>query len=216
MTPTQVDVSDTNRRTGRPAWLSPLAAAAYEACRRDGMPGGCVSDAGRTYAEQEAMYADYLAGKLTATAARPGTSKHETGTAIDLAEPARAWMRARGGSYGWIADRVANEPWHFEHDGRVLTPAPIAPPPAPRDWFDMATEEQLRQIVRAEIAAALPRVRTVVIADVDGIGACIVDIGARTYQPIGPGRLQIALALGLDYLKAQGVAFISGFTKLPG
>lgn len=114
----QVTISDVNRRTGMPAWLSPLAALAYERAKRDGMPGGCVSDAGRTYAEQRQMWDAYRRGELIATAAYPGTSKHERGNALDLREPARSWLRSRP-EYGFVKDRVSNEPWHFEHDGTV-------------------------------------------------------------------------------------------------
>lgn len=109
-------LSDINRRNGKPAWLREDAAGAYERMKRAGMPAGCVSDAGRTYAEQAEMYRRYLAGELPATAARPGTSKHETGIALDVAEPARKWVRKFGKYYGWQKDRVRNEPWHMEHD----------------------------------------------------------------------------------------------------
>ena len=111
-------LSDLNRRTGHPAWLRADAAGSYERMKRAGMPAGCVSDAGRTYAEQAEMYRRYLAGELPATAARPGTSKHETGIALDLAEPARAWVRKFGKYYGWQKDNVRNEPWHMEYRGR--------------------------------------------------------------------------------------------------
>lgn len=111
-------LSDINRRNGKPAWLREDAAGAYERMKRAGMPGGCVSDAGRTYAEQAEMWRRYLAGELPATAARPGTSKHETGIALDVAEPARKWVRKFGKYYGWIKDAVRNEPWHMEYRGR--------------------------------------------------------------------------------------------------
>lgn len=96
-------------------WLEAGAAASYLRARAAGLPAG-VTDAGRTNAEQWDVWRDYLAGRLKATAAYPGTSKHEKGNALDLPEPARAWMRAHGAEYGWVKDRVANEPWHFEYD----------------------------------------------------------------------------------------------------
>ena len=106
---------------GSPAWLAPAPAAAYARMLAAGCPAGCITDAGRTYAEQKVLYKAYLAGELTATAAYPGTSKHETGRALDLAEPARAWVRAHGAAYGWQRDRVRNEPWHMEHEATTDT-----------------------------------------------------------------------------------------------
>jgi len=111
-------LSDKNRRNGKPAWLRADAAGSYERMKAAGMPGGCVSDAGRTNDEQWEMYRLYKAGKLKATAAYPGTSKHETGIALDLNEPARKWVRKYGKYYGWRKDLVRNEPWHFEFRGK--------------------------------------------------------------------------------------------------
>ena len=112
-------LSDRNRRNGKPAWLRDDAARSYEHMKRLGMPKDCVSDAGRTYAEQAEMYRLYREGKLPATAARPGTSLHETGIALDVAEPARTWVRQRGREHGWVKDKVRNEPWHMEYDPKL-------------------------------------------------------------------------------------------------
>lgn len=144
---TMTEIGEVNRRNGKAAWLAPVSAAAYRAMVRDGMPTGCVSDAGRTYAEQAQMYADYLAGRLPATAARPGTSKHERGNALDLREPARSWAREHGHRYGWIKDRVANEPWHLEHNGTTDLPAP-------REEENMPlTDAEIKRIVNGVTAA---------------------------------------------------------------
>lgn len=76
----------------------------------------------RTYADQERLYADWLAGKPGIyTPARPGTSMHELGWAVDIANPdtdpkaddllhqlGAAW-RELGGVWG--GDR---DPVHFE------------------------------------------------------------------------------------------------------
>lgn len=121
-------------------WLAPAAAASYARMRAAGMPAGGITDAGRTYEQQAALYARYLRGELVATAARPGTSKHETGNALDLAGDARTWVRAHGRAFGWLRDQVAREPWHMEYvlvlDTRLTAgagapPAPIAPTPRP-------------------------------------------------------------------------------------
>jgi hypothetical protein len=116
-------LSDVNRRTGKSAWLRKDAAASYERMKAAGMPGGCVNDAGRTRAEQQALYDAWLrtGKKNPPSVARPGTSLHESGIAIDLAEPARAWIRKHGARFGWVnpewAKRSATyEPWHWEYD----------------------------------------------------------------------------------------------------
>lgn len=134
------------KTSGSSAWLDAPAAQSYKRMIADGCPAGGITDAGRTRPQQAALYAAYLAGKLKATAAKPGTSKHETGRALDLAEPARSWVRAHGAAYGWIKDRVRNEPWHMEyladydkHAGKTTTaPLPTpTPAPAPEEDDDM-------------------------------------------------------------------------------
>lgn len=114
-----------------------------------GCPTGGITDAGRTYAEQKAIYDQWKREvvlpvsqrRYKATAAKPGTSKHETGRALDLAGAALAWVRAHGREYGWLADRVKGEPWHVEyhaaydkHAGKApatATPATPEPEEAP-------------------------------------------------------------------------------------
>ena len=106
-----------NRRNGKEAWLYGNAGLSYLRMLEDGLPGGWISDAGRTNAEQWELYEKYKRGELLATAAYPGTSKHETGRALDIkAGPAQDWMRKHGHKYGWMRDRVKNEPWHFEYE----------------------------------------------------------------------------------------------------
>lgn len=109
-------------------WLDAPAATAYAAMRRDGCPEG-ITSAGRTFAEQAALYARYLRDLATGRkpprqASPPGSarSKHEKGTALDLPEPARAWVRNHGSAYGWYANQVKGEPWHFEFLGATTTP----------------------------------------------------------------------------------------------
>lgn len=149
--------------SGRSAWLDDPAAGAYKRMLKAGCPTGCITDAGRTGPEQIEIFmarftTDYARSakydkrlwrgvawwrKVGATnAATPGTSNHETGRALDLAEPARSWVRAHGAAYGWLKDRVRNEPWHMEyvavHDttpaqpGETDTPTPT-PEPRRRD-----------------------------------------------------------------------------------
>ncbi|GEL95350.1 M15 family metallopeptidase [Cellulomonas composti] len=115
-------------------WLRADAAASYARMRAAGMPAG-ITSAGRTYAEQVAiftsLYSQVNTGRDyqrwdgrdwwrkndggTGYAAPPGTSTHETGVSLDLPEPARAWVRAHGVAYGWRHDTVRGEPWHMTY-----------------------------------------------------------------------------------------------------
>ena len=51
-------------------------------------------------------------------AAKPGTSQHGWGRAIDLEldDEALAWMRQHAGNYGFT-ETVPREPWHWEFHG---------------------------------------------------------------------------------------------------
>jgi hypothetical protein len=113
------------KTSGRVAWLEAGAGASYARMRAAGCPAGGITDAGRTNAEQWALWRAYKAGRLHATAAYPGTSKHETGRALDLSGTALAWVRAHGVTYGWMHDRIKNELWHCEyeagHDNHAYT-----------------------------------------------------------------------------------------------
>jgi len=109
-------------------WLEARAASEYRAMLRDGCPPG-ITEAGRTYAYQAQLYWRWKVGLLNApSVARPGSSLHEKGIALDLPEPARSWVRTHGAKYGWRADRVPGEPWHFE----FTAPPTLAPKPSPK------------------------------------------------------------------------------------
>lgn len=89
---------------------------------RDEDPGYRITSAKRSFTEQVALYARWLAGAVGIyTPARPGTSQHERGWAVDIASPrtdpkadpllaelGRAW-RSAGGVWGGEKDPV-----HFE------------------------------------------------------------------------------------------------------
>jgi len=167
-------------------WLDQPAAASYARMRAAGCPAG-ITQAGRTFAQQVAMYAAYLAGRLVATAAVPGTSKHEKGNALDVPEPARSWIRANGASFGWIKDLVRNEPWHDEYqlarDQHLAdvrpAPTPINPKPTPEDDMSAAGE--------AAILASLSNIETIL------AGKLGIDNGIR-------GDVQ---TVGIDVLKTH-------------
>lgn len=116
-------------------WLNADAAASYLRMLAAGCPSGGISakGAGRTFDEQKALYKAYLAGKGN-LAARPGTSLHEKGNALDVSRgtAAQLWManggdpynakageKIRANAYGWerTVNRQGpkNEPWHFAY-----------------------------------------------------------------------------------------------------
>ena len=68
----------------------------------------------RTPAQQQELYDLYLSGQ-GAPANPPGTSTHEAGIAVDVAEPAmRDVIDQIGGGYGW-SGTIPSEWWHVEY-----------------------------------------------------------------------------------------------------
>src|SRR5690606_6645131 len=47
---------------------------------------------------------------------RPSDREDKGARALDLPEPARAWVRKNGHRYGWMKDRVRGEAWHTEYE----------------------------------------------------------------------------------------------------
>jgi len=141
--------------SGKAAWLDADAAASYQRMLAAGCPAGGITDAGRTYEEQVALFTaryttSYLLSSMkdkrtwqgkswwrkrnVASAATPGTSNHETGRALDLTGLTKAWVRAYGTQYGWIKDRVSGEDWHLEYIksyDRYYRPTPAPIPTTP-------------------------------------------------------------------------------------
>ncbi|WP_306367052.1 D-alanyl-D-alanine carboxypeptidase family protein [Nocardiopsis sp. CC223A] len=81
----------------------------------------CVTDSYRPYHEQVALFEQMLPGM----AARPGTSTHGMGLAVDLCggvnvlgSAEHEWMLARAPGFGWDNPPWARggfEPWHWEY-----------------------------------------------------------------------------------------------------
>ncbi len=103
--------------------LDPAAAAAWNSMRAvsleqygiDLAPAGTLS-AHRTYEQQSYLYELYLSGQ-GAPANPPGTSTHELGVAVDLADPSmRSVIDQIGPSYGWYAT-IPSEWWHVQYTG---------------------------------------------------------------------------------------------------
>ncbi len=108
----------------------------------------------------------YVRKRGTASASVPGTSNHGSGLAVDITginagygnrpTDAYRWLSNNASAYGWTNPAWAKtrnfwEPWHWEYNPSHDT-KPTPPPTIPKDWFDMATEEQLRKIVKEELS----------------------------------------------------------------
>ena len=102
-------------QTGHKLWAP--AATQLEnlltAAKRDGVSIG-ITDSYRPYDEQVDLARRkglYSQGGL---AAKPGTSQHGWGMAVDLDLDAKAqsWMRANGAKFGFV-ENTPREPWHW-------------------------------------------------------------------------------------------------------
>jgi LysM repeat protein len=106
------------------AYLASNAAANWNAMRQaslntygmDLYPAGPYS-AYRSYGQQLYLYDLYLSGQGN-LAAPPGTSSHEYGYALDLADPSmRTVVDEIGASYGWAKTEASSEWWHVNYVG---------------------------------------------------------------------------------------------------
>lgn len=95
------------------------------AARRDGI-NIRLTDSYRPYADQVAVarrkgiYGVRQANGRLGLAARPGTSNHGLGSAVDVnlaaSSGASAWLRANASRYGYRT--IPREPWHWEYKPR--------------------------------------------------------------------------------------------------
>lgn len=89
----------------------------------------------RSYQQQVDLWNDYQAGRGN-LAARPGTSNHGLGLAVDVASQAMRGMIDRiGRKYGWAKDwsDAPSEWWHLKYRAGVWSgsdPGPKGAPPA--------------------------------------------------------------------------------------
>lgn len=86
------------------------------AAKRDGVDLR-INSSFRSRAQQERLYAAYKNGTGN-LAAKPGTSNHESGLAIDFANTpgAYAWLKKNAGRFG--LKNLPSEPWHYSTTGR--------------------------------------------------------------------------------------------------
>ncbi len=106
------------------AYLASNAAYNWNAMRQasldtygiDLYPAGPFS-AYRSYGQQLYLYDQYVSG-AGALAAVPGSSAHEYGSAVDLADPSmRTVIDQIGATYGWAKTEASSEWWHVDYVG---------------------------------------------------------------------------------------------------
>jgi D-alanyl-D-alanine carboxypeptidase len=103
----------------------------FSAAKADGVDGFIITSGYRSYDKQREVYATHTDG----TAAKPGTSEHETGLAFDVTSmgnedfsltPQFEWLSKHCGEYGFILRYSENaigitgipyEPWHYRYVG---------------------------------------------------------------------------------------------------
>jgi len=90
--------------------------AMVAAAKKDGVDLQ-ISSGFRSRQEQEVLYQKYLNGTGN-LAAKPGTSNHESGLAIDFKDTpgAFAWLKKNSTRFG--LKNLPSEPWHYSVDGR--------------------------------------------------------------------------------------------------
>ena len=76
-----------------------------------------ISSSFRSREEQEKLYQSYLNGTGN-LAAKPGSSNHESGLAIDFKNTSGAydWLKKNAGRYG--LKNLPSEPWHYSTNGK--------------------------------------------------------------------------------------------------
>lgn len=134
-------------RSGQPQYLHPAVAAAWRALQADfkrHKVNLLITEGYRTIELQQAYWDRYQAGGTPA--ARPGTSNHGWGTAVDMANyfalaPSvrRPLIEARGFSLE-TGDRV-REPWHIEYVGSLNWAGTPGTPINPGTEDDMFTDQ---------------------------------------------------------------------------
>ncbi len=82
----------------------------------------------RTSTQQRFLYNLFKSG-YGARAARPGRSRHEKGTAVDIALGASSgaykWLLENGRKYHFVRP-LRSEPWHWEYRPRRLPKRPVS------------------------------------------------------------------------------------------
>jgi hypothetical protein len=114
----QIQSGDGNQETvirqGKPigANIAPAFDAMVNAAKRDGV-NITITSGFRSHAQQQALWNKNPNPKMVA---RPGTSQHEKGNALDLGPPgAYGWLKANAPKFGF--KNYPPEPWHYSTTG---------------------------------------------------------------------------------------------------
>lgn len=121
------------KSVGNGGFMRPDAADSFNAMAAAAAAAGVTLLAGsafRSIPEQTVLYAQYVARFFSApTVAKPGTSNHGNGTAVDVASApnvsvsygssAYRWLSNNAGRFGfsWDEGSKVNEPWHWRFIG---------------------------------------------------------------------------------------------------
>lgn len=124
--------------------LSKPAAAAWNAGpAKAGLRPLGPNSSYRTYAAQVYFWNLYTSGRGN-LAARPGTSNHGWGTAVDLQAPwMRTWIDRHGARYGWKKTEAFSEWWHVNYVGGFTAPKPK---PSPARFLTVADRKQVERL----------------------------------------------------------------------
>jgi LAS superfamily LD-carboxypeptidase LdcB len=103
-------------------WLNAPAAQALEAAKADARAHGIdirINSAGRTYEEQASLFARRGTPGVSRIVARPGTSNHEDGMAIDVAnwQAAKPFLQKYGFVHGDGNGPIRGDLVHFKFVG---------------------------------------------------------------------------------------------------
>lgn len=96
--------------------IAPSFDAMVAAAKKDGIDLQ-IESGWRSRAEQEVLYQKYLNGTGN-LAAKPGTSNHESGQAIDFKNTPGAfdWLKKNAEKFGF--QNLPGEPWHYSVNGK--------------------------------------------------------------------------------------------------
>lgn len=165
-----------------------------------------IASGTRTRAQQQKLYDAWVAGGKTGpVVAKPGTSKHETGQAVDLsfATPAaKAWAHANAAAFG-LTFPVTGEDWHIEatktttatgQPAATVTGSQLADPNvAPKDWIG-TLDALLNPTLQSHLMGLVPDVGGAIqlVAARTGIALLgIVLFGAGLVLAVGPEVLGV-------------------------
>lgn len=175
MTPTQVDIGRNQHGNGRPAWLAHAPAASLRRVDHHRGKTTPVNWAGRSEAEQFTLVKKYyvranFTGEFfydgswwrkksgsRVIVAKPTTSPHEPGNAVDTDEWTVPGFVALMAEHGWIRT-LKSEPWHFVYFAHLDQ---HRNDPAPSGGASTTEDDMFEDADRALLRETLTQVRNV-------------------------------------------------------